>query len=711
MEVKQNKQWNEFLNSLKRNGFNKTNVKLITKAWYFVIEKHQNQLRRSGEPYVFHLLATAQFLFEWGMETETIVSGLLHDVLEDTDASYDLIKDEFSQDIANIVLNVTKASKLSAQTRKDMNKEVSRTNDDYVINILLSVSSDIRILTVKIADRLHNIRTIEYLSHEKQMRIAQETFNIYAALAGRIGMYSIKTELLDLSFAVLNKERYELVKNKLDEYVEKKQKCYKDFVGKLQMVLNQNNVEFELKERIKGIHSTSIKLQEKTPIWSINDIFAIRLILKGNEIDCFKVLGIIHLNFKTVSSSFKDYISKPKGNLYQSLHTVIIHETTFIEVQIRTEMMDEIANYGIASHWKYKQQKDKIKVIFSDIIDKYDSQDNATGIKELTVGKLIDVFVTNNELTYSISSNWTVLDIAYHVNIEKFPYLISPILKGIKISLSKRLLHNQIVTLEYSNNFTINKNWLKYCNSSETKAWVNNFLDKTKVEQNEIAQKFYSEIANILGDKYVGDETFKIRIIELDFNDVNELLAYLYNSKNILKEQVIDLASIVGRKWKIAAAKIKKIKGESFLKDNLYFNIPDFIHYKKITYPSCCTKAPMIDCVGQVVKNFLIIHNYKCSKINPNEQKYIIPWDKTRVTEGTKIFNVIIQFVADLEKTNDIISYVVSYHLSIKKLETFRVDKYSTKIVIHIGCSSISAGQNILDDLSLNFYISKAKIL
>ncbi|MGL4768879.1 MAG: HD domain-containing protein [Mycoplasmoidaceae bacterium] len=716
MEIQMEKLWNNFYNKLKNRGIISEEIDLIEKAWKFVNVKHKKQFRKSGDPYVIHLISTAEYLLDWKMDNESIVAGLLHDTLEDTDTTFEELKREFSYSIAIIVLNVTKASKLSAQTRKEISDEDSIKNDNYIINLLMYVSEDIRILTVKIADRLHNIKTIMHLNKEKQQRIAFETFHIFAPIADQIGLYSVKTELLDNSYSVIDPENYKIVNKKINDYLAKYKNIFEDFIIDLKKILEFNSVKCNINNRIKGIYSISKKLTDNKKIKDIKDIFAIRIITNSDELECYRILGIVHLNFKNSPNSFKDYISQPKGNLYQSLHTVLIKDGVFIEVQIRTEKMDDVANFGVASHWKYKQEDHKLKIkeVFYDAIEKSSSKTKGESIDvmDFKINKLIDVSVINNKETYSIPSSWTALDVAFRVSSEKFPYLVLVKIDNEKDLFSKKIKHNQSLLFEYDYHLKISPNWINYSNNVVTKEWIQNFLNKNKAEEDKISLLFYNDLEQFLGQKYIGNDNFKIRIADIGFNDINELMNYFsQNNHLITKSDIYDLASNVSKWWKAASQKIKSSKLNYALLSNLYFDVPEFILYKKISYPSCCTKAPFIDCICQLEKKILVIHNYKCPLISPDKQKYIIHWNKEKIKNRKRNFNLILQFIIDNEKINDMLSFILKYQLKIKKFKTIKVDNFYSRIDIHIACDLIESGQNILDDLVLYFRITKGIII
>jgi len=335
------KLYNKFLNPEK-----------LTKAYDFAIKAHKNQRRESGDPYSDHPIAVANILTELKLDSATIATGLLHDTIEDTHATYETIKDEFGQEVADLVDGVTKISVFE-------NKATSNSKAENFRKLILATSKDIRVLLVKLADRLHNMRTIGAVDKiEKQERIAKETMEIYAPLADRMGMHHIRDELEDLSFKVLNNKARELIKKRLDDVKDDKVNSFNSISLQLSELLNNHKINAQIIGREKTPFSIWRKVQKKrTSLEQITDIIGFRVILNSIE-DCYKTLGIFHKEWNCIPGKFKDYISSPKINDYQSLHTAVIGPNKRpIEIQIRTALMQEFAERGIASHWKYKSSE------------------------------------------------------------------------------------------------------------------------------------------------------------------------------------------------------------------------------------------------------------------------------------------------------------------------------------------------------------------
>jgi len=342
---------NELINKVK--NYNKfLNPERLDKAYNFAVNAHKSQKRASGDPYSVHPIEVANILTELKLDSATITTGLLHDTIEDTFATYETIKQEFGDEVADLVDGVTKISAFENSAGANSKVENFR-------KLILATSKDIRVLLVKIADRLHNMRTIKAITkEEKRKRIAQETMEIYAPLADRMGMHRIRDELEDLSFEILNNAARKLIKKRLDEIKLDRKDIFKEQSFELSEILNDNEISADIYGREKTPFSIWRKVQKKrVSLEQITDIIGFRIILKNVD-DCYKTLGIFHKKWNCIPGKFKDYISSPKINGYKSIHTSVIGSNKKpIEIQIRTHEMHEFAERGIASHWQYKSSE------------------------------------------------------------------------------------------------------------------------------------------------------------------------------------------------------------------------------------------------------------------------------------------------------------------------------------------------------------------
>jgi GTP pyrophosphokinase/guanosine-3',5'-bis(diphosphate) 3'-pyrophosphohydrolase len=484
----------ELINKVK--SYNKfLNPDKLNKAYNFAIKAHKNQKRDSGDPYFNHPIAVADILTELKLDSATITTGLLHDTIEDTHATYETIKSEFGQEVADLVDGVTKISVFE-------NKAISNSKAENFRKLILATSKDIRVLLVKIADRLHNMRTIEAISDsEKKERIAQETMEIYAPLAERMGMHRIRDELEDLSFKVLNNEARELIKKRLDEIKENKVNSFNSISYQLSDLLNQHYLKAEIMGREKTPFSIWRKVQKKRiSLEQISDIIGFRIILNNIE-DCYRALGIFHKEWNCIPGKFKDYISSPKINKYQSLHTSVIGPNRRpIEIQIRTMPMHEFAERGIASHWKYKSSEKFSSLTWkeydwlADLVEILDRNENPDHFFEYTKLQMFqeNVFCfTPNGSVIKLPKNATPIDFAYAVHTKIGNTTTGCEINGKVSELQSILRNGDMIKIITSKNKSPSLHWIPVTKTGKARSAIRKYWH-TKKEQKERKIKQYN---------------------------------------------------------------------------------------------------------------------------------------------------------------------------------------------------------------------------
>lgn len=515
LDTKNKKMLDELLDTCRKNLPN-ANEALIAKAFEFCIEAHKNDLRASGEPYFTHPFEVAMIVAkEFPLDDITIVSTLLHDVIEDTEFNLDLLAREFGKEVAEIVDGVTKIGGIF--------KGQEITQAENYRKLLLSMVKDVRVILVKFADRLHNMRTLEFVSPEKQRRIAQETLEIYAPFANRFGLARVKWELEDLSFKYLNKEAYDEIAKKIKNKRRERESLIKKFIEPIETKLKEYNLKYEMSGRAKHLYSIYRKMVRRNkPFEEIYDLFAIRIILDTlNTNDCYTTLGIVNQIYLPVPDRFKDYISIPKTNNYQSIHTTVVGpEGRLVEVQIRTQKMHEVAEKGVAAHWRYKENKTTtdrdletwvnwIREIFENASKEEARKELLESFKLNLYQYEIYVFTPKGELR-RLPANSTPVDFAFDIHSKVGFHCIGAKVNGKIVPLDTILHSGDQVEIITSKNQHPNKSWMKFVTTHKAKTAVRKWINK---EEEDVV---------ILGKELWEKKTKKMKL-SFDQNDIAKL--------------------------------------------------------------------------------------------------------------------------------------------------------------------------------------------
>ena len=628
---------------------NCTNVDLniVKKAYNLAFEAHKEHKRESGEPYIIHPIEVATILAELGMDTSTIVAGLLHDVIEDTDYTYEDIKNIFSEEIANLVSGVTKITKMEYKSKEEQQADNFR-------KMLLAMANDIRVIIIKLADRLHNMRTLKYMSKEKQKKTAKETLDIYAPLAHRLGISKVKWELEDLCFRYLHEEEYyDLVKQIAEKRVERETyiaKTIKDLYEKL----DEAGIDSDIDGRPKHFYSIYRKMVTKNKsIEQIFDLTAIRILVNSVK-DCYEVLGVVHTIYKPIPGRFKDYIAMPKPNMYQSLHTTVIgpQGKTF-EIQIRTFEMHKTAEYGIAAHWKYKEGDsgdNKEKSFENKLVwlrDMLEWQKETSDAEEFMEGFKINLFTdeiflfTPKGVVIDLPNGATPIDFAYRIHTDVGNKCVGAKVNGKIVPLDYKLKTGQIVEILTSNNSKgPNMDWLSIAKSNQAKSKIRAWFKKAKKEE------------NINKGKELFEKELKKQAVH--YADIAKGETYEKFIKRYNVNSMEDLYALVGLGAVVASSFIAKLKEENLSKDdkshveNLSKAIEENIskNAKKrkesnfgitvkgednlmVRFAKCCNPVPGDDVLGYITKGRGVsVHRKDCSNL-----KNLIKEDGDKVVE------------------------------------------------------------------------------
>ncbi|MBP0979652.1 MAG: bifunctional (p)ppGpp synthetase/guanosine-3',5'-bis(diphosphate) 3'-pyrophosphohydrolase [Oscillospiraceae bacterium] len=695
---------------------------LIKKAYYVAYQAHKGQKRKSGEDYIIHPIEVSIILSNYGMDTETIIAGLLHDVVEDTDITIEEINKIFGSQVGRLVAGVTKISKISYVTIEDQKAENIR-------KMIVAMAEDIRVIIIKLADRLHNIRTIEYLKGQKRRDKALETMEIYAPLAHRLGMKSIKDQLEDLSLRQLDIIAYREIEEFLKVKKSEREKIVEKIKATIKKRLNYEENIAHVEGRAKSVYSVYKKVYQHGHLFDeVYDVYAVRIIV-DTENECYEMLGMIHDMFKPLPNRFKDYISTPKTNMYQSLHTTVIDENGIIfEVQIRTWEMHYTAEYGIAAHWKYKAGINK-KTSVTSIEEKLtwvkkllENQQEATDVDDII--RSIKYDLTSEEIYFftpkgdvkSLPVGSTIIDFAYSIHSQVGDKLIGAKVDGKIVPITYEIKTGQVVYVLTSSNKDQgpSRDWLKIVKTSQARNKIRSWFKKEKREENILAGKQdferelrrnhmffkedeYTDFVNVISKKYhynTSDEFFAaIGYGGLYLSKVIAGARNLYNKKN--KDDIEDNKNIINKKTKISNQNNNGIIVED-LGDCL------------VRLSKCCSPLPGDEIVGFVTRGFGVsVHRSDCKNVEimKYDKEYDDRWVKVSWASEAKntkeIFKCNIKIIADSGERvlADITSVIANFKVSIYNLNAKeKGDKILIEIVI--GVSSLKKIKEIMSKIS-----------
>lgn len=638
-------------------------IKEIEKAYLYAEKEHDGQYRKTGEPYIVHPLFVASILTTIRADKETIIAGLLHDTIEDTDASKSEIRDLFGETVANLVDGVTKINNINVSTENE-----HLTN--YYKKIIVGMSEDVRVIIIKLADRLHNMRTLYALDHEKQKKKAKETLEILAPIAHRLGMHKIKSELEDLSLKYLKPEAYKDVVEKLNHTKFERELYVKKMMEDVSSLLRQNGIKHQIKGRAKSIYSIYKKLDKGRSFNDIYDLLAIRILVEKEQ-ECYLALGLIHSKYKPISKRFKDFIAMPKTNLYQTLHTTVFGlEGNLFEIQIRTYDMDEIAENGIASHWAYKEKKNaavEMQNVTEQKLQFYKSiielkGDNLTS--EDFIDKVKNEVLNNNIYVYTPKGDViempigsTPIDFAYRIHSQVGDKMTGAIVNNSMVNLSYELKNGDIIKIITNNNSKgPSREWLGICKTTGARNKIKGFFNRTSkddyIEQGKDLLEKELRRRKIPINSFMDKENldkifknFKLESIEDIYLNIGN---NKYSAKQIVKTEK-EKEVVVKKK-----AVIKSSDSDILVGDNE--NIETHI-------ANCCLPVPGDEIVGYITKaNGISIHRKDCNNIEVFDDRILeASWNKiisskykSEIIIHTNVKESIILLIAQIASQLDI---------------------------------------------------------
>jgi len=629
----------EFFDEVSSYIKNEESLNLITKAYDYAEDKHKLQKRSSGEPYFVHLLNVAYELAKLKADPSTICAGLLHDTIEDCEVTKEDFLKEFPEEVYEIVEAVTKLNNLKFNDEKEYQAANHR-------KILIAMAKDVRVILVKLIDRLHNMRTLEYLPVEKQKRIAKETLDVYAPIAHRLGIAEIKNELEDLAFFYLDNERYHEIAHLVENKKSERDKQVELMIQDISIVLEMHNIPFRIFGRSKHLYSINKKMVTKNKRFDeILDLLAIRIVTK-TELNCYEILGYIHAVYRPIPGRLKDYIAMPKMNMYQSLHTTIVGpDGRIYEVQIRTEEMDTIAERGIAAHWSYKEgvkknQKDLIQEL--EWLKSFEENSEADA-KDFMNDITHDVFnaniyvLTPRGRVVDLPNGANPIDFAYRIHTEVGNQTVGAIVNGVMVPLNTPLKTGDVVELKTNKNSTPSEDWLKIVKTNHARNKIKSFFTKKELEEKEelikAGEQIYKDEVKRLDvnqDEYLSKQKLESVLGSLQIDSYNDLM-YAIGCKSLSPMTIFEKIRKLSKK-ELDITELSKItKKNQDKRQKTVSNtgvVVAGVDSMKIILSPCCTPVYGDSIKGFVTKGQGIkVHRADCPNITGEKRLIDVEWD------------------------------------------------------------------------------------
>ena len=636
------------------------NTESIEKAFEVAERLHEGQVRKSGEPYLIHPVNVAYILAELGMDEATIVGGLLHDVVEDTDYTREELIKDFNEEIEVLVDGVTKLGNIKYESKEEIQAENFR-------KMFLAMSKDIRVLVIKLADRLHNMRTLEFMSPAKIKEKATETLEIYAPLAARLGIFAVKFELEDLALKYLHPEEYEDLVVKIGQMKTKRETIINNVIGEIKESLDDMGFTYDIYGRAKHYYSIYKKMMiQHKDIDEIFDLIAVRIIVETVR-DCYAVLGIVHTMWTPIPGRFKDYIAMPKPNMYQSIHTTVIGENGEpFEIQIRTKEMHQVAEYGIAAHWKYKEGKTSGESSNDDIKlawlrqslelekDSADPKDFLENVKMDLFASQVFVFTPQGKVL-ELPNGSTPLDFAFKIHSEIGYKCVGAKVSGKMVPIDYVLQNGDIVEIVTSSNSSgPSMDWLNIAKSSNARNKIRAFLKRENKNENiekgkDLVEKYFKK-RNLEASTFMKDQYIRRAVKDSKFANMEEAWVQLSSGGSLVSKFANFLIGYYQEDTKqeipksneeiieeIKAQEAKKSRSEKKRKDNPGIVVKGADNLM-IKLAKCCNPVPGDDIIGFITKGRGIsVHRADCSNIvslPENEKARLIDVEWEDMKEG-----------------------------------------------------------------------------
>lgn len=704
----------DLIEKFKMYNTNEEDIKLIRDAYNYAYKKHFGQKRISGDDYIYHPLNVALILTEISADAECMAAALLHDTIEDSDATYEEIKSLFGSEVALLVNGVTKINKLNFTSESDATSAYQR-------KILVGLSEDPRVIIIKLADRLHNMRTIDVLSEEKQKKKAKETLEILTPVAHRLGIYKIKSELEDLSLRYLKPDAYFDIVEKLNLKKTERDEAVNKMMEEVSLLLKEHNIPHEMKGRSKSIYSIYNKLSKGKKFDEIYDILALRVFV-DTEQECYLALGLIHSKYKPVPKRFKDYIAMPKTNLYQSLHTTVFGiDGKLFEIQIRTYEMDKIAEYGIASHWSYKENNTSFKSIkdvteeklqiFRNIIelneDANTSEEFVSSVKkDILSNNVIYVYTPKGDVI-ELPFESTPVDFAYKVHSEVGDRVIGAIVNDNIVPLDYKLKTGDIIKVNTNKASKPSKDWLSFVVTegarNKIKAYYSRLEKDENIERGSNLLEKELRRQNISINDFLSNKNIDKLLSELKFKNIDEL----YIDISLGKHTPASIIKIINKKEEEKPSIMNKINENTSYKDTKVRSNNDVLvegmSEIKANLSLCCKPLPGDNIIGYITKGFgITVHRSSCKNIIDIDERLInVKWNDNlnkKYPSGILVYtnandnlldiitkasanNIIIDSISTINKSSKKVYSMTLLVENREKLEKFMNDLLNLKFI------------------------------
>lgn len=660
-----------------QNNFSEDDLEDVKKAFLFASEKHAGKTRLTDEPFITHPLNVALILSELNVDKTTIIAALLHEVINNGDTLEEELESVFGSEIAKIVKSISTINKLELPDDKE-------SSAIYLRKVLVGLAEDVRVLFIKLADRLHNMRTIWAVNPAKQKRKANETMNVLIPIAHRLGIYSIKSELEDLCLRYLKPDVYEDILKQLDASIEELNEVLEEMQDSISNILMEHGIKFQIKSRVKSVYSIYKKLSKGKKWSDIYDILALRLIVE-KESDCYLAIGLIHSKFHPLPKRFKDYIAMPKENMYQSLHTGVFGiDGKIFEIQVRTHEMDEIAEKGIASHWSYKEKgtqkiqsmmEQKLQ-IFRNIIETYKETDSdldfAENVNADIIGELIYVFTPKGDVV-ELPKGATPIDFAYRIHSRVGETTIGAIVNDEIVPLSYELQDGDVIRINTNKNSTPSKEWLDFVKTSGAKTKIKSYFSKQDradyIENGKNILERELRKQKLAFSEVFSEEKLEKIYTDLKVNDIDEIYlaigSFRYTALYIIKLTTEE-------KQNVTDALIEKVTKHKTIPKGNHKNDIVVGEYNDIlvTLAKCCKPVKGDNIIGYITKGEGIsVHKSDCPNVLDKKERLVdVVWSDNN--ENDYYTDIYIETLNDKNYVTDIINKASMKNISVVSLTT-----------------------------------------